>query len=103
MTDLHRIAGDMHADAAGWDPRRTAFEMVRSRLAKIDSDRVRVGQARLVDADLTVQNRVNAIGAALSGPQGPESVAAAAAMTVALLMFMLKAEDASPFTGGEAA
>lgn len=94
----------MHADASGWDPRRTAFEMVRRTLVKTDDDRARVGLPRLIDADMTVAQRVNAIRFVLGGEDvSPETVAAAAAQCVALLMRMLKEQDASFSTGDEAA
>lgn len=96
-------ARGLHIAASGWDPRGTAFEMVRRTIAKTDDDRERVGLPRLVDADMTVEQRVNAIRFVLGGEDvTPETVAAAAAQCVALLMRMLKEEDASPFTGGAA-
>lgn len=103
MTDnIVDIAGRHHDDAAGWDPRTTALDMVRARLVKIEADRVSVGLPRLVDADMTVHQRANGVKALLTGPLDAEVVAGAAAQCVALLVWLLRVEDASPYTGDAA-
>lgn len=102
MTDGGAAARLLHDDAAGWDPRGTALNMVRDTLAKINHDRARKGLPRLADADMTLEQRLNAIGFILRGPQTVETLAAAAAQLVAAMSALLRAEDASPFTGDAA-
>ena len=82
--------------------REDAFKLIRERAAKIDRDRGDRGMPALVDADMTREQRANAIRFILSGPQDVESVASAAVQCIAFLETLMRAEDASPELGSAA-
>lgn len=85
-----------------WQFEGDAFDLIHRTLEKTNIDRAGHGLPALMDADMTVEQRVNAVGFVLGGPQTPETVAAAGAQVVALLAWMLRAENARPELGDAA-
>lgn len=82
-----------------WQVEASALDLIYQTLENTNIDRARHGLPVLMDADMTVAQRVNAVGFVLGGPQTPESVAAAGAQVVSLLAWMLRAENMRPELG----
>lgn len=86
-----------------WEWRESALRMTRQTLEKFDSDRDRYGQPRLADMPLSREEMAAAIKAVLTGPQDVSTFLCAAARCVAAVEAVMKAEDADPYLGGDAA